>query len=338
MDISATIGIVAAVAWMAALGLGALIFLRVSRNQGVRAAILGTVTLVVLAILLTVVSAGVVFINPDERGVTISAISEGGYKPQPLAPGLHWIVPFAEYVVRYSISDQTYTMSIAPDEGQRLGDDSVSARTADGQEVYVDASLIFAIDPAKVVQVHIRWQDRYADGLVRSQARGIIRDAVSQYNVEEIITTKRLEMVGKITEVLQQRLEENGLVLRSFILRNITFTEEYAASIEQKQIAEQQAKQAELVVQQRVAEAEQARQKAKGEADSQVIAAKGRAESRLIEAEAEAKSLAMVSAVLKENPELITYQYVLHLAPNAQFIIAPSSNPFILPVVPTQTP
>jgi regulator of protease activity HflC (stomatin/prohibitin superfamily) len=312
--------------------------MRTNRRLDARPAVMGILGLVLVAVILTAVSAGLVFVSPDERGVVISAIAEGGYQPNPLAPGLHWIVPFAEYVVRYPISDQTYTMSIAQDEGQRLEDDSVSARTADGQEVYVDASLIFAVDPVQVVQVHIRWQNRYAEGLVRSQARGIIRDAVSQYNVEEIITSKRQEMVATVTADLEEELQRNGLVLRSFILRNITFTEEYAASIEQKQIAEQLAKQAQLVIQQRIAEAEQTRQKAEGEADALVIAAKGRAESRLIEAAAEAKSLALISDVLSENPELITYQYVLRLGSNVQVIIAPSNNPFVLPMLATPIP
>ena len=76
----------------------------------------------------------------------------------------------------YPISKQTYTMSIAPNEGQMSGDDSISARTSDGQEVMVDASVIYQIDPTKVTQMHIQWQDRYSDDLVRPVSRGVIRD------------------------------------------------------------------------------------------------------------------------------------------------------------------
>ena len=64
------------------------------------------------------------------------------------------------------------------------------------------------------------------------------------------------------------------------MIRNITFSPEYAASVEQKQIAEQTAQQAKLTVEQRRQEAEQARQVAQGAADAVVIAAKGDAESR----------------------------------------------------------
>ena len=53
-------------------------------------------------------------------------------------------------------------MSIAPNEGQVQGDDSIAARTADGQEVLIDFSVIYSVDPNQVIQLHIEWQDRYS--------------------------------------------------------------------------------------------------------------------------------------------------------------------------------
>ena len=225
-------------------------------------------------------SSGLVFINPEERGVVISAVAPDGYRKEALHPGLHWIIPFAENVKVYPISRQTYTMSIAPYEGAVQGDDSIAARTLDGQEIYIDASVIFSIDPNKVVQVHIDWQDRYTD-LVRAQIRGIIRDVVSQYTVTEVVSTKRFEMVKSITDNLRVKVEENGLILDDFVLRNIAFSAEYAASVEQKQIAEQQAQQAKFVIESKKKEAEQARQVAKGLADAAVTKAQGEADARL---------------------------------------------------------
>jgi regulator of protease activity HflC (stomatin/prohibitin superfamily) len=121
------------------------------------------------------------------------------------------------------------------------------------------------------VQVHIDWQDRYANDLVRPLARGVIRDVVSQFGVEEVYSTQRTDMTQQIEDEMKIRLADNGLTLVDFILRNITFSDEYAASVEQKQIAEQQAKQAFFVVEQRKQEAEQARQVAQGLADSVII-------------------------------------------------------------------
>lgn len=294
------------------------------------------IIVLVVALVMTTVSSGLVFINPEERGVVISAVTPEGYRKEALQPGLRWIIPFAENVVTYPISSQTYTISIAPSEGAITGDDSIAARTLDGQEIYVDASVIFAIDPTKVVQVHIQWQDRYVE-LIRAQVRGVIRDAVSQYRVDEVVSSKRFVMVQQIEDELRAKMEENGLFLGDFVLRNIAFSDEYAASVEQKQIAEQQAQQAAFVVEQKRQEADQAREVAKGLADAAVTKAQGEADARLIQAEAEAKALTMIAEVLKNNPNLLNYQYITNLSDNINVMLVPSDSPFILPFPETTT-
>ena len=341
MNVASMLQGMVAVLWVIVVGLIILAVMRATRGKSVKTFTLFILIAAVLAIALTSVSAGLVFIQPDERGVVISAIDPKGFREQALTPGLRWIVPFFENVITYSISKQTYTMSIAPSEGAVVGDDSITARTLDGQEIFVDASVIFAIDPTKVVQVHIQWQNRYANDLVRALARGLIRDAVSQFKVEEVVSTKRLELAQMMTETMDSKLAENGLILSEFVLRNITFSTEYAASVEQKQVAEQQAQQAKFVVESKKQEAEQARQTAQGQADAVVIRAKGDAESRLIQAEAEAKALQLIADALNNNPDLLTYQYINKLAPNIQVMLVPNDTPYLLPLPtlqPTTTP
>jgi regulator of protease activity HflC (stomatin/prohibitin superfamily) len=217
-------------------------------------------------------------------------------------------------------------------EGETQGEITVEARTSDGQRIFVDSSVIYQINPSAVIQIHRQWQDRYQSDLILPQARGIIRDAVSQYRVDEVLSTKRFDMTSQITEELLAVMAENGLTLVDFVLRDITFTEEYAQSIEQKQIAEQQALQAAFVVESKKQEAEQARQIAQGQADAAVIAAQGAAEARLIEAEAEARALELLAAALRDNPQLLQYQYILKLSPGVQTIFIPTDNQFILPL------
>ena len=336
MNVASAVQIVASLSWFVFLGIIALAVMRASRRQPLRGATTIIIVVGVLALLLSSASAGMVFVSPQERGVVITAAS-GGFRPQALEAGLRWVVPFVETVEKYPISRQTYTMSIAPLEGQLQGDDSVAARTSDGQEIFLDASVLYAIDPEEVVQLHIRWQNRYTDDLVRPLSRGIIRDVVSQFRVEEVVTSKRFEMVDQIRKNMSAKLDDNGMILVDFVLRNITFSPEYAASVEQKQIAEQQAQQARLVVEQKKQEAEQVRQSAQGLADAVVIRAKGDANARLIQAEAEAKSLLLIADALRDNPDLITYQYVNRLAPGVQVMLVPNDNPFLLPL-PTLEP
>lgn len=332
MNVAELVGLLAGFTWLAVIAILILVVVRASRNQPVGGFSTLLIGGIVLASVLSVVSAGLVFIEPQERGVVISAVQPKGYREEILQPGLSWVLPFAERVVIYPISKQTYTMSISGDEGFVQGDDSVSARTSDGQEISVDASVIYAIDPNRVIDVHIAWQDRYTEDLVRAQARGIIRDAVSQYGVEQVVSSQRFALVENIRTNLESKLADNGLILVDFVLRNITFSPEYAASVEQKQIAEQLAQQAAFVVEQRRQEAEQARQVAQGQADAAVIAAQGAADARLIEAEAEARALEYIAQVIRENPSLLTYQYINQLTPNIQVMLLPSDSPFVFPL------
>ncbi len=289
------------------------------------------IALFVLGLVVLFVSLGLVFIEPDQRGVIISPYDPKGFRASALGPGLHWIIP-GERVARYSISRQAYTMSAVATEGNVAGDDSIRTRTKDGQEVLIDATVIYQIDPNQVVNLHIIWQNRYEAGVVRALARGIIRDTASQYGVEEIVSSKRAEMEATITSVLSTEMQSNSLIMVQFVLRDIHFSEEYASAVEQKQIAEQQAKQAEFVVKQKEQEALQAVETAKGQAESVKINAQGLADARMIQAKAEADALVMIAEALNHNPDLLTYQYITKLAPNVQVMYLPSGQPYLLPL------
>jgi regulator of protease activity HflC (stomatin/prohibitin superfamily) len=332
MNVTVVLSAVVAIFWVATALWVAYAVFQARRKQPLKAGLTITIVLAVAAIALTTVNAGLVFIQPQERGVVISAFTSGGYRQDPLEPGLSWVIPFFESVEIYPISYQTYTMSIATEEGQRPGDDSIAARTADGQEILVDASVIFGVDPEQVVRVHILWQNRYEDELVRAQARSIIRDAVSQFNVNEVVTLKRFELINQVNSEMSTVLGENGLLMVDFVIRNISFSPEYAAAVEQKQIAEQQSQEAELLVEKKIQEAEQARQEAQGLADAVVIAAEGQAQARILEAEAEAEALRVQAEVLAQYPELLTYVYITKLSPNVDVMFLPYDSPFIFPL------
>ncbi len=332
MNIAALVQSLGVFAWVAFVAVLMVVFTRMARKQAVKGISTLAFGLLALAIIFSTVGAGLVFIQPEERGVVISAFSPTGYRDSALEPGLRWVIPFVEQVRLYPISRQTYTMSAQPSEGQRAGDDSIRARTRDGQEVFIDSSVIYAIDPDRVIDLHIRWQDRYDEELVRPLVRGIIRDAASQYSIEEIVSSKRDEFKQRIAEELTAKLSDNDLLLIDFVLRDIHFSEEYAAAVEQKQIAEQQALQAQFVVEQKKQEAEQARQVAQGEADAEVIRAEGQAKARVIQAQAEAEALRIIAQVLADNPDLLTYEYIQKLSPNVQVMFLPNDSPFLFPL------
>jgi regulator of protease activity HflC (stomatin/prohibitin superfamily) len=307
------------------------VIVRAGRGTETKGATWYILGLAAVALIITIVSAGMVFVQPTERGVVISALDDG-VRDEALEPGLHWIVPFLENAIMYPISRQTYTMSIAHAEGAISGDDSVEARTSDGQIVKIDASVIFSIDPDRTVEQHVKWDGAYVDNLVRPVSRGIIRDAVSQFGIEEVVSSKRFELSQLMFVGMEKILTEGGFNLADFVLRNIAFSDEYADSVEQKQIAEQQAQQASNIVQQREFEAEQARQVAEGIADANVIEAEGNAKAIVIVANADAEALELIAEALKRNPDLLTFEYIKKLSPGIEVMLVPNDNPYLLPL------
>jgi regulator of protease activity HflC (stomatin/prohibitin superfamily) len=284
--------------------------------------------LAVGGLVLNALGRGLVFVPPQERGVVISL--SGGMRPNALQPGVHFVAPFIEYVERYSIGQQSYTMSGVSNEGQVTGNDSVSARTSDGQEVFIDATVTYQVDETNVPALHVKWQSRFEDGLVRPQTRSIIYNVVAGYKVEEVYSTKREALQKVISDNLDKVFRENGLKLTSFLLRNITFNKEYADSVERKQVAQQDAERARFIVDQEKQEAERVRVKAQGVADATITQAKAEAEAKVIAATAEAEALQKISAALKANPDLLTYRYIEKIAPTIQTMLLPANQPLIL--------
>ena len=305
-----------------------------AQGRGMRISIVLVVVLLALGIGLNAVGAGLVFIDQFEAGVVISPLTPGGVRPAPLSAGIHWVIPFIESVDRWSIAKQDYTMSGTTGEGALQGNDAVEARSSDGQQVFIDATVRFSVDPAGVVTVRRQWitQDNYLNRFVRPTTRNVIYNTTSRYKVEEIYGAKRGELQSQIQTQLIEEFKKQGLALEAFQLRNVTFSVEYAQSIEQKQIAQQQSEQAKLLVQKSLQEADQLRAKAKGEADAVAERARGDAEAVVIKAKADAEALRLIAEALKTNPDLLAYTYIQKLAPNVGLMLLPAggNNPFIL--------
>ncbi len=196
--------------------------------------------------------------------------------------------------------------------------------------MYIDATVQYQVDEDKVIDLYVKWQDRYTNDLVRPQSRSIVYNRSAAYKVEEVYSTKRDELAAKISDELSRVFEQNGLKLTAFLLRNVTFSDEYAQSIEQKQIAQQNAERAKFLVQQEQQEAERVRVQAKGQADASITKASGDAESQVIRAKSEAEALRLVSEVLQQNPSLLTYRYIEKIAPTIQTMLLPSGQPLLL--------
>jgi regulator of protease activity HflC (stomatin/prohibitin superfamily) len=258
----------------------------------------------------------IVSVGPSQRLVVFNRLT--GDLSTAREPGYRLINPITTEYRHYDVSRQTYTMSSIQFEGDTQGDDAVSARTSGGQEVLIDLTVIYRIDPERVNDVHVNWpNDRYRDELIRPLLRSVVRDAVSIFPIESVYQ-ERATIDNQITEAVIPAMTREGFTVEDILVRNVTFATEYANAIEAAQVAEVNIREQEF----RVREVEQ--QAAQVEAR-----ARGEAEARIIQAEADAQALRLVAEVLAENPNLLQYEYIQRLSDQVQLIALPANSPFI---------
>ena len=306
------------------------VFLRSLFREGIRRALRRVASAQVVipfavTLLITALSAAVVFVPPTRVGVVVSLISPGGIRPDPLQAGVHLIVPFLEVETEYPVYWQTYTMSAKPTEGPVSGNDSIRARTDDGQEVLIDTSIIFRVNPDQVVTLHIDWQDRYTVDYVRPLVRGLVRTQVAQFTAREVNSSARRELETGLERLLRESMDAKGLMVDRFLIRDVTFTDDYSKAVEAKQIAFEGETRT-------IYEANQVRNLAAAERDRIATEAEGRAAAILLEAEAQAEALRLIADALKQNPDLLTYEYITRLSPSIRTMLVPNNAPYLLPL------
>ena len=324
-------------------------FIQGARKHGFEAALkklasFRVLLLLVLTVGVSFLSAALIFVPPEQIGVVISLSSPRGVREEPLQPGLRFVLPLIEEAVLYPIHWQTYSMSSKPYEGELVGDDSVTARTSDSQEVIIDTSIIFRLDANQIVRIHVDWQGRYIEDYIRPTIRGIIRTEVSGFTVAEVNSDKRADIETQLGRSVEAALTDKGIVLDQFILRNIAFSSEYGRSVELKQVAEEQiverANQAEQIKNLAAGRAAEIATIAGAEAQAIRIRAEANATAIVLEADADAKALELIDAALQDNPNLLTYNYINKISPNIQIMLLPNDTPLILPIptMAAQTP
>ncbi|NDJ54383.1 MAG: hypothetical protein GYB68_15040 [Chloroflexi bacterium] len=299
-----------------------------SRGRKAQPGVIVAVVGVVGTLILGPLNAGLVLVQPDQVGVVFRQTGRGEASlREPLQAGLNWVVPFIDQVELYSTAQRSVTM--ADSEGDNRVAGAITARSSDGQEVLIDVTVIFRVNPIEINRIHRDWRQSFPQAFIVPQTRSEVRDAVSNFGAEDIYAGGRAALEADIFDQLNTKLQAEGFILSDILVRNLTFSPEFTNAIEQRQIAEQEAQRAVFLVQQAEQTAEQARVEAQGEADAVVINAQGEADAIVIRAEAEAEGLALINSILEDNPNLIQWQYINELGENVNLIIIPSNSPFL---------
>ena len=193
-------------------------------------------------------------VNAGERGVLMHF---GNVQDTILDEGLHFTTPVVSSV-------RTMSVRVNKDEIQ------AAASSKDLQTLTVDVAINWHVDPAKVNTIYQQVGDleQIVSRIIDPAVSEVVKAATARKNAEEIIT-QRTALKDEIDSSLSERLSAYGLLVDDVSLVNFSFSPEFSKSIEAKQIAEQEAKQAEYTALKAAQDAQAEINRAKGRAEAQ---------------------------------------------------------------------
>jgi len=231
-------------------------------------------------------------------------------------PGLNWKLPLVEGVVRYRTQEIIY-QTVGEGESQSdYSDFPTDTTTADGQQIILKYSIRFRIDPERVSWIanNIGDERDVVEKVVKFHSRILARNIPKEYEALDLYTGNIQAVQDRFHEQLAPLFAEKGIVLDSFGLRKIEFTEDYKQAVEQKQIEAENVITEQNRAQQAIYRAQAEVELAKGDAQATIERAKGDAEKVKLLAGAEAEAIQVKGEALATYPSIIQLRFVESLS------------------------
>jgi regulator of protease activity HflC (stomatin/prohibitin superfamily) len=252
-----------------------------------------------IAVLVIIIIAGgalytqsFIRVPAGNRGVLITW--GGKVEDKVLGEGLSFIIPFIQSVEFMNVQVQK-------------AESTESAATLDLQEVTTTVAVNFRLSPSAVNTIYRELRQDYVSRVVKPNIEESLKAATAQYTAEELVT-KRALMKGTFGDILDDRLAVFDIEVIAVSLTDFQFSASFAAAIEAKVTAEQQALEAKNKLEQIRYEAQQQVIQAEAEKNATIARAQGEAEAAIIEANATAKAIEVITSQM--TPEYAQYLWL----------------------------
>ncbi len=232
----------------------------------------------------------------NEVGVLVCKISLGcerkGVQQQLYPPGsTNFFAPWIRDFYTFDTRIQNLEMTAKAAKGDRRGADDLEFKTTDGNDVFMDVTVIWQVDPTKaplILQTVGRSTAEVKEKLVRPMARTLVRDVMNELTSESIYNAdKRFQKSDEARRVLSEALAPHGVIVTQVNVGEYRFNDEYQQVIHNRKLAEAQAEQVKSESQSAQQEAKRNLETAKGKVAAQIAAAEGELAQAKLRADAQ---------------------------------------------------
>lgn len=175
------------------------------KNQG------KTIATIVIAILFVgiVTFESVYSIKEQEQGVVTTFGKAGSV----VTSGLHFKIPFIQRVTKVNTTILGFPIGYNPSGSQEVSEEEAAAEslmiTSDFNFVNVDFYVEYKVsDPVKYL-----YNSKQPTEILKNIAQSCIRTVVSNFTVDDVITTGKSEIQAEIKEMIVQKLEQQDIGL-----------------------------------------------------------------------------------------------------------------------------
>lgn len=279
-----------------------------------------TVAAIIVFVLWVGAHTALTALKPIEAG-SVGVVYQFGEIVGQKGEGLQFIAPWQEL--------RTESIKV-----QRKRFDNVSGFSRETQDVIVSTTLNYRVDPAAVQNLYRTVGPNWFDTLVEPRINQFFKAETVRYNTVDIAPNReqiRLDVRSKLDEDLRQF----SITVEDLLIDNIQFTPEFQQSIDEKQIAAQNALRETERIEQAKSEAQQVEERAKGRRAEVEELAAGDAEARRLRAQGDADAIRLLAAAYRElntalTPEILQYFAVDNLSSNVSIALIPSGQGIII--------
>jgi regulator of protease activity HflC (stomatin/prohibitin superfamily) len=246
-------------------------------------------------------------VGGTQVGVLVCKIALGceskGVQNEIYPPGsTNFFAPFVRDFYTFDKGTQTLEMTATPEKGDRHGADDLQFKTNDGNDVYMDVTVQWHIDPEKaplILQTVGTSTQEVKEKLVRPMARTLVRDVMNELTSESIYNAdKRFEKSKEAEKILGEALGPYGVVISQVRILDYRFNPDYQQIIHNRKLAEAQAEQLKSDAEAAEQEAKRNLETARGTAAAAIAKAQGelaqaklRADSQLYQQQQNAEAI-----------------------------------------------